>query len=489
MGLIMLVQLYTSRVILDFLGVQDYGIYSIVASFVIAFTFISGPLTSATQRFISYSLGKSDFVEASKVFSMSLNVYVLLSVVVLLIVEIFGVWFLNNKLDLPQERMSSINIVFQFSVITLLIGLIQTPYNAIIVAFEKMSFYAYLSVVEIFLKLLLVFLLELISFDKLILYSILSSVSSFIILLCYFVYARRKISCSRYKFQWDKNKFKSLISFSGWSLLGSVATMTTNQGLNILLNIFSGVVINAAMGLANQVNVSVSQFVLNFQIAFQPQIVKLYASGDFEFLKGLINNTAKYSYLLLFAILCPLFFNIDYILFLWLDNVPYLTSEFCVLLLICTLIDTLSSPLWMTIQASGKIRMYQIIISSILFLNIIFSYVFLKFGVTPIVVVEIKVFVTVIALISRLLFLRKLIKFDIKQFFYDIILKLLIFSFILIFLLFALDKLISTDKLRQFFITIFVFYPAYSVLLYFIVFNENEKVRIRKIVSDIFKTK
>lgn len=487
MGVTMIVQLYTSRVVLNTLGIEDYGIWSIVASFVVAFTFISGPLNSATQRFLSFSIGKNDKSETANIFSMSLNVYLILSLIIIIIVESFGLWFLNSKMDLPYDRIIAANWVFHISLIMLVVGIIQTPYSAVIIANEKMSFYALISIIEISTKLLIVYLIVNSQFDKLKVYAILSLAATILVFICYYIYSRKMFSCTKYSLFWDSKLFKSLLSFSGWSLFGSVSTMTSTQGLNILLNLFYGVTVNAAMGIANQVNTSVNQFVVNFQVAFQPQIIKSFASGNTDYLNSLINYTAKYSFLLLFAILCPVIFNIDYLLVLWLIDVPIWTAEFCSLMLVSSLIDSISSPLWMTIQATGEIKNYQVVISIIILSTIVFSYILLSLNFEPIIVMEVKVIVSVVSLFARLLFVKSKIGFSIINFAKDILSKLFIVSVVLIVLLFCLRYFLILSNLSYLLISISIFFPIYFVLIYFIVLNNTEKSYLKSIFFSMLK--
>ena len=419
MGISMLVGLYTSRIVLQALGVEDYGIYNVVGSFIVAFTFISGPLGTATQRFLNFELGKGESGRLNKVFNLSLYTYVVLAVILFFVIEVAGIWFLKNKMQLPAERMNAAAFAFHMSVLTLLLNLIKTPFESLIIAYEKMSFYAYISIADVFLKLLNAFMLLYVAVDKLKLFSINILVITLIVgcvTAFYCVRNFKKVRIENPRENWDFPLFKELMSFSGWSLFGSVASMTANQGLNILLNLFFGVVVNAAMGIANQVNAAVVQFVSNFQVAFRPQLVKYYAQGNIDALKSLIINTSKYSYLLLFAVVCPVCFNIDLLLKLWLKNPPEYAAEFCIMMLIYALLETLSAPMWMTVQATGKIKRYQIVISCVMSLNIVFSYFFLRAGFAPVAVLAIKCCMDVFYLLVRLIFMKIKIDFSISAF-------------------------------------------------------------------------
>lgn len=479
----MLVQLYTSRVVLNALGVEDYGIYNVVGSFIVAFTFISGPLGSATQRFLNFELGKKKGGNVSSIFSMSLLIYIVLALILIIVIEIAGLCFIQYKMQLPEGRMSAALWAFHTSVICLCLGLLKTPFESLIIAHEKMSFYAYVGILEAVLKLVNAWSLLYFMVDKLVLYSINHLLISIIILLFLIFFCRNKFHTIKVRFERNKNLFKDLISFSGWSLFGSVASMTANQGLNILLNMFHGVVVNAAMGIANQVNVAVIQFVSNFQVAFRPQLVKYYAAGEQKALRKLILDTSKYSYLLLFAIVCPLCFNMQFILDIWLKNPPNYATEFCILMLVYAMLETLSAPMWMTVQATGHIKKYQIIISSVIFLNIIISYLFLKLGYSPLIVLEVKCCLDLVYLAVRLLFMKTMVSLSIKSFLQKVLFPLLIITVSMVCILLMVSKSIENDWNRLM-ITTGCFIVTYIPITFYIILNRSERVKILHLIND-----
>lgn len=479
MGVTMLVSLYTSRVILQNLGVSDYGIYNIVGSVIAAFAFISGPLGTATQRFYNFELGKGNTKQVNVVFNMSLIIYIILSLFLFIIIETAGIWFIHNKMELPIDRTNAAVFAFHMSVIAFIFGLIKLPFDALVVANEKMSFYAWISILDVVLKLLNAFSLVFLPFDKLELYCsnlLLIIIIGLIITATYSLRKFNYIGFRKPKQIWDKSTFNALFSFSGWSLFGSVATMTASQGLNILLNVFYGVIVNAAMGIANQVNGAIVQFSSNFQVAFRPQIVKYYAAGQIEELYLLINRTARLSYMLLFGLMCPLWFNIQYVLEIWLGagNVPEYAAKFSILMTIYALFETLSAPMWMTVQATGNIKKYQIVISIIIFMNIVLSYVFLKMGFNPTIVLEIKCCMDLIYLATRLLFMRLMISLSIRGFFKNVLLPMGIISGVSILVLFLLSYCIDTH-LIQLIVTVVVFVILYIPLIFGIGLTKNER--------------
>ena len=476
----MLIGLYTSRIVLEALGVDNYGIYNVVGSFIVAFTFISGPLGTATQRFLNFELGKGSEGRLNKVFNLSFYTYLVLAAVLVAVIEVAGFWFLTNKMQMPSERSNAAYFAFHMSVLTLVINLLRTPFGALIIAYERMSFYAYISIVDVLLKLLNAFLLLYVSFDKLKIYSLNMLVISAIVLIVTFGYIKKNFSAvkiQRPRHNWDKSLFKEMMSFSGWSLFGSVASMSANQGLNILLNLFFGVVVNAAMGIANQVNSAVVQFVSNFQTAFRPQIIKYYAQNNIEELRRLILNTSKYSYLLLFAIACPVCFNIDFLLRVWLKNPPEYAAEFAIMMLIYALLETLSAPMWMTVQATGKIKKYQLVISCVISLNIVLSYIFLKMGFGPVTVLAIKCCLDVVYLIVRLMFMKVKIDFSINQFMKITMLPIFIVSALCVAAVCFVSQMVEMDLVRLI-VTTGIFGIVYVFSVVFFALNQTERLQL-----------
>ncbi len=484
MGISMLVGLYTSRIVLEALGVDNYGIYNVVGSFIVAFTFLSGPLGTATQRFLTYEIGKGSEGKLNKVFNLSLYTYIILSIFFLGIIEVTGFWFLNSKIQIPSERFNAAYFAFHISILTLLFDLIKTPFEALIIAYEKMSFYAYISFADVILKLFNAILLLYISYDKLKVFSVNILIISIIILGITALYCKQ--SFNNIKIQspqknWDKSLFKELMGFSGWSLFGSAASMSANQGLNILLNVFFGVVINAAMGIATQVNAAVVQFVNNFQLAFRPQLVKYYAQGNLDALKRMIISTSKYSYLLLFAIVCPVCFNIQFLLKIWLKNPPEYAAEFCIMMLIYALLETLSAPMWMTVQATGKIKTYQLVISSVISLNIVLSYIFLKKGFGPATVLAIKCCLDVVYLIVRLIFMKVKINLSLKEFLKRTILPIILVSILCFVGVYFVSEIAASD-LTRLIVTTSVFLIIYIGSVVFVALNRTERLQIKTLL-------
>lgn len=438
MAITMAVSLYTSRVVLNTLGVEDFGIYNLVGGIVVLFSFINSGMTAATQRFLNFEMAKNSTKAVQHVFSVSMNAHLLIIGVILLLSETIGLWFLNYELNIPAERMYAANVVYQFSLLSFCFGVLKVPYNASVIAYEKMSFYAWISIIEVLLKLVIVLLLVLFFYDKLILYSILVFAVSVIILLTYRFFCRRLFESCKYEFIKDKALFNELISFSGWNLFGHMALIGSNQGVSIILNIFLGVTINATMGIASQVNTAIYGFVSNFQIAFNPQIVKTYASGNIEEHKKLLFQASKFSYYLLLILAVPILLNTEYILTLWLKIVPDYAVEFTQLIVLFSLVDAMAGPFWSSINATGKIKKYQIGVALILFLNLPVAYFLLHFNYSPICVIIAKVGINIVLFLFRLVSSHKYLHFNYSNVLVQVYLRLVLVSTITIGLLYII---------------------------------------------------
>lgn len=487
MILIMVVSLYTSRVILQVLGIEDFGIYNVVAGIVVLFTFINNAMATASQRYLSFSIGKGDLNETNRIFSMSLTSHLAIALVVLLIAETLGLWFLLTQMNFPQNRMTAVVWTYQLSILICCLQIIRVPYNASIIAYEKMSFYAWISILEAFLKLLIVILLQKFSGDNLITFSILTLIVVIIINVAYKIYCNFYFKTTHYYFYWDTNLFKEFTSFSGWSLIGSLANISAQQGLNIILNIFCGVAVNAAVGISNQVMAAISSFLSNFQTAFNPQIVKSYAENNKEYFMELIFKTSKYSYYLMFLICIPVLINCDFLLHLWLTNIPRYATEFSQLMIIFLLLDAISGPLWYSIQATGKIKNYQILMGVIILSNLPLSLIILYFKVSPIYVFILRVILNFVTLIARIIYLKPIINLSPKLFGQEVLLK--IFEISLISVPIPIIIGLFTNGWERIIITTILSIFISIVTIYFIGLNNIEKEYFRKIIKKIVPLK
>lgn len=418
MLLILGVTLYTSRVVLNALGVEDYGLYNVVGGVVTLFSFLSGAMSSATQRFFSFEIGRNDIPQLHNVFKMSFNIYVLIIVVVIIFAETLGLWFLNSQLVIPPERYDAANWVFQCAIFSFCCTIMGVPYNACIIAYEKMSAFAYISIVDVFLKLAIVFLLKMNWDDRLEVYAILTTLVSFIIWCCYYLYARKNFLVSRYQFFWNTEMFKTLFSYTGWNLFGNLAAVMSNQGVNILLNIFFGSTVNAARAIAFQVNSAIVGFVSSLQMSINPQIIKSYAANDHKYMQQLVFAGARYSFFLFYLISIPILLQTEFILTVWLKTIPDYSVSFCRLVVIDALIMTMSGTLMTAFQATGKIKIYQVVVGVVILCNLPISYFFLSFGFDAKVAFLVSIFISSLALILRILLLNRLLPNIIVNFYY-----------------------------------------------------------------------
>lgn len=379
MLLVMAVTLYTSRIVLRALGVEDYGIYNVVGGVVAMLGFLNGSLTAATSRFLTFELGKGDDGDLNRVFRCSVTVHYLLAVLILLFAETVGLWFVLHKLVIPAERLNAALWAYQCSVFTILVSIVSTPYNALIVAHERMEAFAYISVAEVLLKLGVAFAIIQPMGDKLIVYALLLAFIQFLVRLLYTVYCSRHFPGIRSRLLWDKELSGKIFSFAGWTMNGNLAVMGYTQGLNILLNLFFGPSVNAARGIAVQVQSAVSQFFNNFLMAVRPQIVKSYAQGDLEYMHKLIIGSSKYAFFLVLLLVVPLMVNTEYVLHLWLGQVPEHSVAFTRLMLLICMNYTLSQPTIIGIHATGQLKKFQLVEGTLLLTIVPMAYVFLKF--------------------------------------------------------------------------------------------------------------
>lgn len=420
MLIIMLVTLYTSRVVLSALGVVDYGIYNVVGGLVTMMGLLNGAMSVSTQRYLTYELGKGDMLRLKQVFSTCMTIFMILSLIVIILAETIGLWFLYNKMVIPEERMDAACYVYQFSILACILSLITNPFNATIIAHEKMDVYAYVSILEVALKLVIVYLLLVIPTDRLITYGILILASQFIVALCYIIYCWKKFSETHYHFYWDKPLFRELISYSGWNLYGSAAGLVKGQGLNILLNMFFNPAVNAARGIAYQINSAITQFFTNFYTAVRPQITKYYATGEINEMTKLVFRSSKFSFYLIMLISMPIILEAPYIVNLWLGQLPEYVVPFTRLIIAISAIDSMASPLMTTAHATGKIKLYQSSVGTVIILNLPISYLLLKLGGSPMTVFYVSLCISVACLFLRLWIVRRLVNFPVKQYIIEV---------------------------------------------------------------------
>lgn len=416
MLLTILISLYTSRIVLKALGVDDFGIYGVVGSFVSMFSILSASLSSAIMRFFTYELGLGDLERLRRVFITALSCIVLAAAIIFLLAEFVGVWFINYKMVILPDRLIAAKWVFQFSLIMSSVNLLSVPYNALVIAHERMSFFAYISVIEAVGKLAISLLIAKCQGDRLIFYALLLCLFTLIVKLVYVVYCNLKFKECKYKFVFDKQLMKQMSGFAGWNFIGSSSAILRDQGGNIIINLFFGPAVNAARGVAFQVNQAVYGFVQNFMTALNPQITKSYAVGDREYMMKLVFIGSRFSFLLLWLLSLPLLLNTSPILNIWLDKVPEYSALFVQLALVFVLCESVSQPLITTMMATGNIRNYQIVVGGMQLLNLPISYFIIKLGCPPESIFIVAIIISLCCLILRLNMLRPMIGISIPSF-------------------------------------------------------------------------
>lgn len=484
MLLMMFVTLFTSRVVLDKLGVTDYGIYNVVGGVVAMLGFLNSSMSNAVQRYLSFEIGKNNEAGVNRIFNVSLFAHAGIAVFVFVVMEIVGVWYLNTHMNIPAERMDAANWVLQCSIFTTLFTIVQVPYNAIIISKEQMGIYAYISILEVVLKLLVVYMLAIGNFDKLKLYSVLIMVVTIGIVMIYRFYCTRKYKEAKFKFIKDWNLLKQIVGFASWNMLGELAWVFTGQGVNIILNSFFGPVVNAARGLAEQVNGAVNRFVANFQTAVNPQLIKNYASDQLGEMKTLLFRSTRFSYYLLLSLSLPIILKMDFILHLWLKEVPDYTTGFCQLVLVSSLVSTLSNLLAQVARAYGKIRNYQIIVSIFLFLNFPLSYIVLKFGGSPLSTMFVNIGINAMLLFVRLRLTNRMIQMTYGSFIRNVLFPVIIVTAVALVIPLTIYFMLD-NSIISFIIVCLVSFVSVGVSTYALGMNANERLYILAAISKI----
>lgn len=479
---LMLINLYTSRVLLNALGVEDYGIYNVVGGVVSMFSIISGSITAAITRFITFELGKGDKKRLGKVFSSAVIIQLFLALIVLLFIETIGLWFLNTKMLIPESRMVAANWVYQLSILTFVINLISVPYNAAIIAHEKMSAFAYIGLYEGIAKLVIASVIVFSPIDTLVFYALLLCLLSISVRVIYTLYCKKHFEECLLSWSLDYSLAREMFGFAGWNFIGASSGILRDQGGNIVINMFCGPIANAARGIAYQVNAAVQGFLNSFTTAMHPQITKSYASGEKQYFMSLLYRGSKVSYLILFVISLPIILSTDFIINLWLGQNPEYTSSFVALVLILTMSESISTPLITAMLATGDIKKYQIIVGGLNMLNLPISYVCLRIGMEPEVVFIIAIIISQLCLYARLVLLKSMINLDIIHFFKDVYFRLIMVSISSFIVSFAFTGYVENDFLG-FLQTTIVSLLCSITSIWFLGLNKVEK----NIVTGIIK--
>jgi len=481
---ILLVSLYTSRVVLSSLGVEDYGIYNVVGGFVAMFSLLSGALSNAISRYLTFELGRGDKERLKVVFSTSVTVQIILSLIVVLIAELVGIWFLNYKMNVPEERMVAANWVFQCSLLTFAINLISIPYNASIIAHERMNAFAYVSILEAFLKLGAVSLLFIIGFDRLIVYAILLVIVATLIRLIYGIYCGRHFEECHYRFTFNKTLIKEMTSLAGWNMLGSSGYILNSHGINLLMNLFFGVTINAARGLAVQVNAAVTQFVNSFTTAVNPQITKSYAQNDKDYTFKLVMMSSKYSFFLMLLFAVPLIAETPIILKIWLKIVPDYTVLFVRLTLIASLVSTLSTSLYTLALATGKIKKYQIVIGSLSLSCFFITYICYNLGMPVEMAYYVYILIMIVILYARLKIVSELTGLEIKEFLKRVVIRAIVVSATVFLFTYVVLLFLPNETILNAIMVVSNCLLITAVLIFFTGLTYNERIYLLSILKN-----
>lgn len=427
--IVMVVSLYTSRIILQALGVDDFGIYNVVAGITAMIGFINGTLADASQRFITFELGKTSEKNINRIFSTCLILHFIIALIVVLLLEPVGIWFISNKLQIPYIRLEAAHWIFQFTILQLFISFISVPYNALIIANEKMSAFAFISIVEVFLRLCIAFItMYCTSLDKLIVYGFCMVLSQLIIRSIYILYCKRSFKAIEFGWVYDKKLLKEIGKFASWTVFGNLAYACVTQGLNLLLGMFFLPAINAARGIAVQVQAAINTFVKNFQTAINPQITKNYAAGNLIEMHSLVFRSSRFSFFLIYFIIIPVYFEVDIILRTWLVEVPSYAAVFLRIILLSSLINSIGNPLAVSCKATGDIKYYEIFSASIKLLVLPIAYIALLNGCSPTFVFIIQVIIEFIALLSNIIITSRQIGFSKLVYFKDVVMRLMFVS-------------------------------------------------------------
>lgn len=431
----MIITLYTSRIILKALGIEDFGIYNVVAGIVTFIGFINGTMSTSTSRFITYEMGRNDSSRINIIFNTAFQIHLLIAILILILTETIGLWFVYTHLNIPEDKLADALYIYQFAIISLSFNILTVPYNSLIVANEKMSVYAYITVADVILKLIIAWLIMFVNSNRLVYYGLLLMISQLIQNVIYHIYCRNNnYKESRLRRCFNRDIFKNMLEFAGWSVFTSISAILYTQGLNILLNLFFGPVINASRGIAVQVQGAVSRFCVSVQTAFNPQITKSYASNNLEYERELIVNSSRFSVFLLLFLSISLFTETKFIINLWLSETPSYVCNFIRLMLVTSIFESMCNPLGAAMLATGKIKIYQTSVGILLLLIVPISYVFLKLGFSPTIVFKVHLCITLLTLIVRIVLVNRFIKMTYRFYIQECIL-FIIKPLVLLFLL------------------------------------------------------
>lgn len=484
MAIMLVVGLFTSRVVLAALGIRDYGIYNVVGGVVSLFAVLTGAMSVTTSRFLTYALGEGDKRKLSVTFSTSVNIHILLGVGIAVLMEVLGVWFLNTHLNIPKERMWAANWVLQFSILTFVINLINVPYTSIIISHERMNIYAYLSLFDVFVKLGIVYALYVTPYDRLITYSIFLCASNLLVQILYYVYCKRSFEECTYHFIVDKPLLKEMFGFIGWTFWGNAAVTAKDQGVTILLNIFFGTTVNAAQGVATQVNGVVNRFIQNFMTAVNPQITKSYSQNDRDNMYKLIFRSAKFSAFLMLVLISPILMHVNSILGVWLVEVPEHAANFVCLILIYSLIECMLNPLITALLASSKIKAYEILLTITYSLNILSIYLLFKIGSFPEIAIILNIAFKLIVLGILSNQCKRIFSFPAQKYFKKVVGIAALISCLSFVMIVVYKNVVTKTTIPSFIVSCILMEIILLSFMYIFGMESNERIFIKNIINN-----
>lgn len=489
MVFVLLVGLYTSRVVLTVLGVSDYGVYNVVAGFVSLFAFLNATLSSSLQRFYNYEEGEKGELGFYNVFFVGIRVHILLAFILLVLLETIGIWYINSIMVLPEGRLQAAHVLFQFSVLSLFIVVLEIPFSSAIIAKEKMDFYAVVSILDVIMRLVIVLLLPYIPRDKLIVYGFLQLMVTAVNFVLYLGYTKNKIVHLRFFGKADRSLLKKLLAFSGWNLFGTFVYMLKGQGVNLLLNVFFGTIVNAARGVAYQVNSALSGFTTNISMSFRPQMVSSYAVGNYSRSYNLFQTQSKICYCLNLMLIIPIIFEIDLILGLWLgESIPENTNIFTILVLLDALVCTLNTPVTQIVFATGNIKLYQIITSTVNVFLLPICWLLLSWGLEAWSVFVVTIIVSIVNQVASVYAMHKVFVFSMQAYLKQIILPCFLMTLMVPLLPYIIYCTMDDSVIRLLLITLTCVIVT-LVLLYLLFLTDSEKDIAKSYIDKICKLK
>lgn len=487
MFFVLIVTLYTSRVVLKTLGVVDFGVNNVVAGFVTMFSFLNSSLTGAIQRYYNFERSKNGEAGVQRVYQSSIIIQVAMALMLLMVLELFGLWYVNNVMVIPAERMFAANVLFQVSILSLVLLIISIPYSSAIVSFERMDYYAFVGIADVVLKLLIVMALPLLGGDKLIVYSCLLFCISLMNFLLYFTYAKKHFPALKFRGILNRELTISMLVFSGWNFFGTFSNVVYQQGVNLLLNFFFGPVVNAARGLSNYVSSAVQGFSSNIVVAFRPQLVESYAIKNYARTKIIMFSEAKICYLMLLLLITPVIIEINYILKLWLgEEIPDHTVSFTILILIQMLLVNMNVPFSQIVHATGIMKKFQIITGSITCLIIPIGWMALRLGAPSEMVFVIAIILAIASQVACIILVREIFDYGVADYIKQVVLPLAFATITIPILPYILHILLPISFLRLVLIGLASVVMA-VMISYFVVLNSGEKELVKKLVRKKFK--